>query len=118
MADEKNNGHYWPRTDKPWKGPLEDMSHQHQEDLNRQHERDMADKGDGPLMEKYRAKHEFDFMQTHDCGLGDCPDHDEKPLDWDFPKPLEEALADEDTGESSKDTGSDEADGEEEKDGE
>lgn len=82
---EKKEARYWPRHDRPWyELRLENMTHQHQEAANEQHRRETAKKGEGPLMEKYRAKHEYDFMQQHDCGRGDCPDHEEKPLGWDF----------------------------------
>lgn len=80
MADGKDR--YVPRTDRPWYERLEDVSHQRQEALNREHE--AATEGEGYLMEKYRDKHDADFMQSHECGKGDCPDHEKKPLDWDF----------------------------------
>lgn len=73
---------YTPRTDRPWYGRLEDMSHQEQEAENARHEK--ATKGKGYLMEKYQERHEKDFMQSHECGRGDCPDHEKEPLDWDF----------------------------------
>lgn len=73
---------YVPRRDRPWYGRLEDMSHQVQDGENERH--DKATKGKGYLMEKYREQHERDFMQGHDCGKGDCPDHEKKPLGWDF----------------------------------
>ena len=83
--EKKKDRHYWPREDRPWyELNPEDMSHQHQESENRKHRKAMRKRGKGPFMEKYREKHEDDFMQEHECGRGDCPDHEKKPLDWDF----------------------------------
>ena len=73
---------YVPRRDRPWYGRLDDMSHQVQDAENERHEK--ATKGKGYLMEKYREQHERDFMQGHDCGKGDCPDHEKKPPQKDF----------------------------------
>lgn len=74
-----SDGRYTERPDRPWYGRLEEMSHQEQDAINEEWQKQHPD---GPLMEKYRAKHDFDFMQSHECGRGDCPDHGEKPLDW------------------------------------
>ncbi len=77
-------GRYTPRTDRPWYGSLDTMSHQEQEEVNKDWNRNHRS---GPYLEKYRDIHDERFMQEHTCGKGDCGHHDIDPLKWDRSSP-------------------------------